>query len=253
MFQVALGVSHSGQTVFRLVHQIPAEIDRPSVMSGQQEKAHHFSFIFLQDVPDGEEVALGLTHLFLVDGNIAVVHPVIRKFLSGAGFGLGDLVLVVRELQVLTAGVDVDGLTQILSAHHGALDVPARPAHSPGRFPGQTFPLLLGFPQSEVQGIPFGFSDHDPGAGFQLVDVLAGELAVIREFPGAVIDVPVNLVSIALVDELLHEFDDLGDVFRDSGVHGGFLYIQSLGIFVVLFDVLLAHFQRSDPLFIGPF
>ena len=47
-------------------------------------------------------------------------------------FRLGDLVLVVRELQVHAAAVDVEVVAEQLRAHRRALDVPARAALTPG-------------------------------------------------------------------------------------------------------------------------
>jgi len=45
--------------------------------------------------------------------------------------GLGRLVLVVREEQVDTAGVQVELLAEVRHRHRRALDVPARPARAP--------------------------------------------------------------------------------------------------------------------------
>ena len=66
----------------------------------------------------------------------AVVQPEARERLAAVGaFALRDFVLVVRELQVDAAGVDVDGLAQVRLGHRRALDVPARAAAAPGRVP----------------------------------------------------------------------------------------------------------------------
>jgi DNA-binding LytR/AlgR family response regulator len=89
----------------------------------------------LQHVADGEEVAQRLRHLLVVDAHEAVVHPVVDEGVLVRAFGLGDLVLVVRELQVLTAAVDVEMLAQQVAGHGRALDVPARTATAPGRIP----------------------------------------------------------------------------------------------------------------------
>jgi hypothetical protein len=58
----------------------------------------------------------------------AVVHPHVGQRLAGGALALGDLVLVVRELQVGAAAVDVEGVAQHLAAHGRAFDVPARAA-----------------------------------------------------------------------------------------------------------------------------
>src|SRR3546814_17863560 len=54
-----------------------------------------------------------------------------RERLAAVGaFAWGDLVLVVRELQVDAAGMDVDGLAQVRGGHRRAFDVPAGAARS---------------------------------------------------------------------------------------------------------------------------
>src|SRR3546814_14021744 len=48
---------------------------------------------------------------------------------------LGNLVLVMREDQVLAAGMDVEDLAQVLRRHGGAFDVPAWPPPAPRAVP----------------------------------------------------------------------------------------------------------------------
>jgi hypothetical protein len=59
------------------------------------------------------------------------VHPEVHHAVAKGALRLGDLVLVVRELQVDPAGVDVESLSQVLQAHRRALDVPAGEAVAP--------------------------------------------------------------------------------------------------------------------------
>ena len=63
--------------------------------------------------------------------------------------GLGPLVLVVRELEVLPAGVEVEPLAQQVERHHHALGVPARTARAPGRRPAR-LARLGQLPEGEV-------------------------------------------------------------------------------------------------------
>ena len=88
----------------------------------------------LQHVADGEEVAQRLGHLLVVDVQEAVVHPVLTNGAAAGAFALRDLVLVVRELQVHAAAVDVEGLAEQRAAHRRALDVPARAARGRRRW-----------------------------------------------------------------------------------------------------------------------
>ena len=66
-----------------------------------------------------------------------------------ARLGLGALVLVVREHEVVAAAVDVEALAEDLERHRRALDVPARPARAPRRVPGR-LARLRRLPQREV-------------------------------------------------------------------------------------------------------
>src|SRR5262245_26715918 len=95
-------------------------------------------------------------------------------------FGLGNFVLVMRELQILPTAVDIEMTAQQLAAHGRTFDVPARTAASPGRIPFDLarliFPRML--PQHEIQGILLAIHDFDAFAGTQIVERFAGELAV---------------------------------------------------------------------------
>jgi hypothetical protein len=86
-----------------------------------------------------EEVAERLRHLLVVDAHEAVVHPHVGEAVAGGAAGLRDLVLVVRELEVHAAAVDVEMRAEQRGGHRRALDVPAGPARaraSPTGSPG---------------------------------------------------------------------------------------------------------------------
>src|SRR5919198_6071842 len=81
------------------------------------------------------------------------VHPIVGEGRDAAvGLALRDLVLVVREDQVLSAAVDVDALAKHLEDHRRALDVPARPARAPGAVP-RGFAGFGPLPEREVAGV----------------------------------------------------------------------------------------------------
>jgi hypothetical protein len=95
----------------------------------QHEEAQRLAVVGLQHVGDGEEVAQRLGHLLVVDVEEAVVHPHVDEAVAVGTLALRDLVLVVRELQVHAAAVDVEVLTQ--QAHDIAehsMCQPGRPA-----------------------------------------------------------------------------------------------------------------------------
>ncbi len=64
-----------------------------------------------QKLIDGHQVANRLGHLFAAKLEHAVVHPETGKLLAGKAFGLGNLILMVRKDQVISAAVDVNLLT----------------------------------------------------------------------------------------------------------------------------------------------
>ena len=119
------------QRMPRIVKMHVRIVERAAVVGTQNEEAHDFGVVLLQDFTDAEEIAERLGHLFVVDANETVVHPVIDETALVRAFRLGDLVLVVRELQVLTAAVDVEVLAEQIGTHRRALDVPPRTAVTP--------------------------------------------------------------------------------------------------------------------------
>ncbi len=118
-------------------------------MGREHEEPQHLRIVDGVDLPDGLEVSKGLGHLVVIDVQEGIVHPVMDERLSVCALGLGDFILMVREDQILAAGVDVDGISKIPLAHDGALDVPAGTALAPGGIP-VGLPFLLRFPQDEV-------------------------------------------------------------------------------------------------------
>jgi hypothetical protein len=112
----------------RVFQQRVAEVERAAVVRAQHEEAHRLAVELLQHVGDGEEVAQALGHLLVVDVQEAVVHPGLHKGRAAGPFALRDLVLMVRELQVHAAAVDVEGSpssAQLMAEH--SMCQPGRP------------------------------------------------------------------------------------------------------------------------------
>ena len=85
----------------------------------------------LHQVEQVGDVADALRHLLALGvDHEPVVHPVVGEAFPQRHC-LGPLVLVVGELEVHTATVQVETLTQQAEAHHHALTVPARTAVAP--------------------------------------------------------------------------------------------------------------------------
>src|SRR5512139_2393069 len=104
-------------------------------MGLQYEQAQRLGMVFVEDVADGKDVPERLGHFLAVDLDETVVQPVPGEGQAGSAFGLGNLVFVVGEYQVLTSPVDIESGAEEVHAHHGALDVPAGPAFAPGAVP----------------------------------------------------------------------------------------------------------------------
>ncbi len=96
--------------------------------------------------------------------------------------------------------------------HRRALDVPARAAHAPRRIPGRLAGLGA-LPEHEIERVALRLVDLDARAGAQVLELLAGELAVRREARDRVVDVAVRAdVGVAARDQPADHRDDLGDV-----------------------------------------
>ena len=104
-------------------------------MRTHDEETHDFRIVAFEQLADGGEVAGRFRHLLVPQLNKAVVHPVfdegLRVISIQDALGLGNFVLVMRKLQVLSAAVNVEMRPQQFRAHRRALICqPGRP--SPG-------------------------------------------------------------------------------------------------------------------------
>src|SRR3954463_3109889 len=106
-------------------------------MRGQKGKAHDLAgHTLIQQFVHGHEIAERFRHLSAVDGEEPVVHPKIDEASAAMrALALRQLVFMVREDQIDSAAVDVETLAEMRLAHRRALDMPARPAASPGALP----------------------------------------------------------------------------------------------------------------------
>ena len=179
-----------------------------------------------------------LGHLLIVHVDEAVVHPVAGKGAAVGALALCDLILVVGEDQVLTAAVQINGLAQMGAAHGAALDMPARTAHAVGAFPCR-FTGLCGLPHGKVCGVLLQVVVHLAAqltvAALQIVQLQVAQLAVlgIALHPEVHIAVLGN-ISVAGVDQILHDIQDLLDVLGSPGLDGGLFAVEAGGILEVL-------------------
>ena len=209
-------------------------------MRAQHKHADGLIAELLCCVADHEEVALGLGHFLIVDGQEAVVQPIMRKGAAVCTLGLCDLVLVMRENQIKTAGMDVDGLAEVLVRHSRALNMPARAAlAAPRRIPSR-LTRLCSLPDREVHRIFLYLADRDAGTGLQLLHRLVAQLAILGEGLGAEVYVTVlSNVSVAVLDQALNNVDDRVHGLGRTRVHGRLLDAQTLCINKVFLNITL--------------
>src|SRR2546427_3556684 len=237
------------QTALHLFQPVLAVVDGPAIVRGQQEEAQGFRLLFLQELAHDNLITLALRHLAGADLHEAVVHPVARERLAGVGLRLGQLILMMRKLQIETAAVNVEGLAEELHAHGGGPDVPAPPAPSP-----RTGPLRLagfgGFPKGKIAGIALLVAYLNAGAGFQLLGVAVAELAVVRFARHIEIDVAIGGVSKTLVDEPLNHARDFADVLGGARhvIDAG--DIQNFQVPAIIRGYALGQLRHSRVLFL---
>ena len=197
----------------------PTDLDGLAVVALQQDHPVDPAVVAVEQVEQVVEVAEALRHLLagLVDDH-PVVHPVVGEALA-EGDRLGPLVLVVREAQILAAGVQVEALAEQAQAHHDALAVPARPP-SPHGDGHAGSPGLASFHSTKSAGMLLELGAEDlalAAAGEHLVERLVGEQAVVLDGLDGQVHAVVGRVGAADLDELADHLDHLGDVRRGVG------------------------------------
>ena len=168
----------------------------------------------VQQVAHGEEVAQGLGHLLALDLQHLVVQPDLGEVAMGVRTAaLGDLVLVVREHQVVAAAMDVETLAQQVIGHGRALDVPARTAPAPGRVPPRQV-IRRGLPQHKIHRVALVGGHLDPRPGDHVVDRTARQRAVGLVALDREEHVALGLIGVTVPDQPLDHRDHLGDELR---------------------------------------
>ena len=109
------------------------------------------------------------------------MHPDVRTRIARAAVGLvlRDLVGMVNFAMVDAAGMDVEGFTEVHSAHRRAFEMPARCALAPWRIPFH-LPVFAGWgfsPDCEIARVAFSRDGIDPA--FAIAAPGAGQAAII--------------------------------------------------------------------------
>jgi hypothetical protein len=134
------------------------------------------------------------------------VHPVADEGRARGRLRLRYLVLVVGEDEVGGAAVDVEGHPELLLGHDRAFDVPPGTALAPRARPVR-LPRLGRLPEREIEGIGLALVHFDARAGLELVDVAPREPAIARERADREVDIAVDHVRVAALDEAFDHAD----------------------------------------------
>ena len=221
------------------------KINRAAVMGIQQIEAHHIPRELAQNITQQEEIAQRFAHFLIVHRDKAVMQPIAGKAAAAGRLGLGDLVLVMREHQIGTTAVNIKAVPQVFAAHSRTFDMPAGATHTPRAFP-RRFTRLGGLPQGEIHRIFLLITDLHTRTCQHIIQITAGELAVIGEFLHRKINIAVYLISEAFGHQRAYQINDLLHMPGNSGVDVGRQYIQCLGVLEIRGDILLCHISRRD-------
>ena len=162
---------------------------------------------------------------------------------------------MMGEDQILAAGVEVDGLAQVLAGHGAALDVPAGASVPPGAFP-VGLAGLGSLPDREIGGILFQIVVHAAAqlavSALKVVKVQMAQLAVAGVRLDAEIDVAVaGHIGVAGLHQILDDTDDLADMLGGAGAHGGGLDVQTVRVLDVLGLKLAGNLLHRGPLLLA--
>ena len=193
----------------------------------------------------GDKVPEGLAHLLSANSNHVVVHPIMHALGAAGGHILGNFALVVREHEVHAAAVNVEFLSQILGAHHRALQVPAREAVAPGGRPAHDVLRLRLFPKGKVvRGMFVSLAVQAAGPFQRSFQRTAAEYAVMVVpvvLAHIEIDGAVAFIGIAGFQDFLDGLDLLDDMAAGAGLDGGRLHVEQAHGLMVALRVVLHH------------
>ena len=188
-------------------HRLVGEVDRAAPVRGEEEQEHRLATPPVEHLLDRLDVAERLRHLLARESEHPVVHPDLRELVTERP-RLCELVLVMREDEVEPAAVDLEDGPEQLLGHRRALDVPARAAATPGRVPpGVLAPACSPSRARSRAHLPCAGSAPAPRPDRPL----PGEAAVLLPARDAEVDVALDLVGVAALDQFDDERDDLVD------------------------------------------
>src|SRR4029453_6842707 len=111
----------------------------------------------------------------------------------------------------LAAAVKIEGRSEVLHRHRGALDVPPGPTLAPWAVP-RRLAGLRALPEREIARVALALVHLDAGAGPELVEIFPGQPPVRGEAADSEVDVALDRVGVPGGDQLLDESDHLAHV-----------------------------------------
>ena len=162
------------------------------------------------------------------------MEPVVAPLMAEEALALGNLIGVVRECIVDTAGMDIHILAQMLHGNAGAFNMPARIANAPRRIPLQCLilKLTLGKPQNKVILIAlvailfYAF----PDAYIQIFFIVVVEDIVLIQCGSIKVDIAACKISVTFFQQSLDHVDILVDTVGCRLYYIGALDIQLLTV-----------------------
>ena len=219
-------------------------------------------------------IVVALAHLFTIDGNHIVVHPVAHWRMVIADGTLCNFTFMVRKLQIHATAMDIKFCSQIFGCHCGTFNVPAGKTLAPWACPPHNMLWRCRFPQGKINTFSFfalSFQltgNHLTGAGFkQIIKYPSAQLSIIMRssiFFYIKIYGAINFVCITGNNNFLNHVYLLHNMAGSSRFNAWFYTIKlqhrpmkKVGIFLHQFHrfqffqlCFFAHFILSLPTFL---
>ena len=208
-------------------------------MRAEIDHADHLARIALiQQIAHGKEVAEGFGHLLPLDLQHLVMHPDLRepRLRMGAA-ALRQFILVMRELQINPAAMNVKGRPQQLIAHGAAFDMPAGPPAPPRAVPARGFGIRR-FPQHEIHRVFLEGRHLDPRPCDHVIDRPPREPPVFGIRPHPEQHMPFLGIGMPPRDQRLDHGDHRPDIGRGARLMRRAQRAQGIHVVVIPADRL---------------
>ena len=204
----------------------------------------------VEELFEGNEVVIRLTHLLSGNGDHIVMHPIVHRLMSLCCHALGNFTLMVREHQIESAAMNIEFLAEIFLSHSGAFEMPPREALAPWGRPMHDMLRRSLLPESEIERIALLLLTVE-GAGIvlHLLNISSRKLPIVMVaviFLHVEINRSAAFISISGLKNLLHIFNLLDDMTRSMGLDARGKHIKGFHILMVAVEVELHHFHRFE-------